>query len=177
MNAVAPYQNGAVAKSNTPRLILEVIGLLNAGTGFKATPDMERSFTAILSGYEPDVLRFAAREYSRQRTKPPSNPSEVALMCGLLQRAIEAAQPKYTSRERRAEPDTFVAQFVAACGNDTRAFIAAQANAPHAVVDVDDDDRADLLRRIELTRKRIASGGFVDVDYGRDYLAHLEAQL
>jgi hypothetical protein len=177
MNAVATYRNGAVAKSDTPRLILEVIGLLNAGTGFKATPDMERSFTAILSGYEPDVLRFAAREYSRQRSKPPSNPSEVALMCGLLLRAIEAARPKYSARTRRAEPDTFVAQFVAACGNDTRAFIEAQANAPRAAVDVDDDDRAELLRRIELTRERVAEGRFVDAQYGLDYLAHLEAQL
>lgn len=179
MNAITT-RNGTHSVSQRPQLPEALAGafqVLHVGTGFRATPEQEKAFALILGGYSGDVLRFAALEYVRQRKVAPQNPGELGQLAGWLQRAIEDARPKYTSRERRAEPDTFVAQFVAACGNDTRAFIAAQANAPHAVVDVDDDDRADLLRRIELTRKRIASGGFVDADYGRDYLAHLEAQL
>lgn len=160
--------------------IVGVAYVLNVGMGFQLTPDMAPAWSLILSGFDADVLKFAALEYTRQRRTHPTGPADIGQIAGWLQRAIEDARPKYSQRDRAARhqaPDQFVAGFVAACGNDTRAFIEAQANAPRAVADAIDEDRADLLRRIELTRTRIASGGFVDADYGRDYLAHLEAQL
>lgn len=144
------------------------------------TRDVQR-WSLILSGYEPDVLRFAALEYVRQRKVAPENAGALGQLAGWLQRAIEDARPKYSPRDRAARnqaPDQFVAGFVAACGADTRAFIAQKANAPRtAEAEPVDDDRADLLRRIELTKARLARNGFVDADYGRAYLAHLEAQL
>lgn len=143
-----------------------------------STRDVQK-WSLILSGYELDVLRFAALEYVRQRKTAPDNAGALGQIAGWLQRAIEDERPKYKPSERRAERDQFVAQFVAACGADTRRFIDEKANAPRSAEPVAemDDDRADLLRRIELTHERLSRGGFVDADYGRAYLAHLEAQL
>lgn len=158
--------------------VAEAVLVLNVGMGFQLSPADARGWSLILAGFDADVLRFAALEYSRQRSKPPTHANEIAQFCGWIKRAIENAQAHYTHAGRQAAAaDTFNNQFVAACGNDTRAFISAGAHAPHAAAADDDDDRADLMRRIELTRTRIAQGRFVDAQYGRDYLAHLEAQL
>jgi hypothetical protein len=177
--AIAPRNGHAPVARAKQSALIEVFQVLHVGVGFRVTPETERAFELILSGYEPDVLRFAALEYVRQRKVAPDNAGALGQLAGWLQRAIEDERPKYKPSERRAERDTFVAQFVAACGADTRRFIADKANAPRATEPVAemDEDRADLLRRIELTKTRLARNGFVDADYGRAYLAHLEAQL
>lgn len=180
--AIAPRNGHAPVARAKQSALIEVFQVLHVGVGFRVTPETERAFELILSGYEPDVLRFAALEYVRQRKVAPDNAGALGQLAGWLQRAIEDARPKYSPRDRAARhqaPDQFVAQFVAACGADTRRFIADKANAPRAAEPVAemDEDRADLLRRIELTKTRLARGGFVDAEYGRAYLAHLEAQL
>ncbi len=71
--AIAPRNGHAPVARAKQSALIEVFQVLHVGVGFRVTPETERAFELILSGYEPDVLRFAALEYVRQRKVAPEN--------------------------------------------------------------------------------------------------------
>jgi hypothetical protein len=159
--------------------------MLNVGMGFQIPPEHAEKWSIILAGFDTDVLKFAALEYTRQRRTHPTGPADVGQLAGWLMRAIAEKRPRYTFR-KPGESDAFAMQFLSACGADTQAFIAARAAGPRSVERYDDepastdcggDDAMELCQWIAKTRSLIDAGKFESQQYGEEYLAFLEARL
>lgn len=163
--------------------IAGVAYVLNVGIGYQLTQEQAESWALILGGYEADVLRFAALEYTRQRRTAPQTAADISQIVGWLQRAIDDARPKYRYSERAKARDAFVDGFVAACGIDTKAFIKSKSGAPRGAPDTEDGDseRANLMQRIEKNRghlaRAITESDQPRINYFEAYVRHLEEQL
>lgn len=163
----------AVAVTADP--VIDALTILHMATGFKADALTVQQYRAVLSSYPPDVLRWAALEYGRQRGKMPEAPGALGQFASWILRAIRDGKSNYARRPA----DEFARTFLAGCAPDTLQYIRHAADNPPRA---EEDD--DAQEEIETTRKQLIDNqdrrrkgqlkAFADPEYARQWQEHLE---
>jgi hypothetical protein len=144
--------------------------------GWVLSPADAQRWALLLSGFDAQTLRFAALEFCRQRTGERINPEHIAQFAGWLQRARRNAAA-WKRRAKGDQPDAFAESFLAACGDDTRAFVA---SGPARSIEDDADDEHDAhmlsntLARLDKARARDDSES---IAYFETYAEHLSGRM